>query len=113
MNAPAMTSFISGATNGALSKIPLVDGDNYRQWSYAMKFLLKEEGVWKLVYPEPRTQAQEPAARAQGARSRATRSPTLQPPPTEADELRSAKAAYLIYQSWSPIPQSHIADEED
>ena len=79
-----------------------------------MKFLLKGEGVWKLVNPEPQeANAANATVRTQGARTRTTQSPTLQHPPTEAYEQRSSKAAYLIYQSCSAIPQSHIADEED
>ena len=117
--AASHTSFISGATSGALSKVTPLDSGNYRQWSYSMKmkFLLKGEGVWKLVNPDPRDASNAASAanatvRTQGARTRGTRSPTMQLPPSAADEQKSSKkAAYLIYQSCSTIPQSHIADE--
>ena len=79
-----------------------------------MKFLLKGQGVWKLGNPEPQdANAANATIRTQGARTRTTRSPSLQHPLTEAKEQRSSKAAYLIYQSCSTIPQSHIADEDD
>ena len=79
-----------------------------------MKFLLTEEGVWKLVNSETQdANAANATIRTQGARTRTTRSPTLQHLPTKAEEQRSSKAAYLLYQSCSTIPQSHIADEDD
>ena len=52
-----------------------------------MKFLLKGEGVWKLVNPEPQdanaANAANATIRTQGARTRTTESPTLQHPPTD------------------------------
>ena len=78
-----------------------------------MKFLLNGEGVWNVVNT---TTDDSPSAtisvtsRTQGTRSRATRSPN---PPSEADAQRSHKAAYLIYQSCTPLPQSYIAHEDN
>ena len=106
--AASQTSFISGMTNGALSKVTPLDSGNYRQWSYSMKFLLRGEGVWQLVSPDPQyanaaiagtagTSAANATTRTQVARTRSTRSPTLQLPPLEVDKRGSSKAAYLIY----------------
>ena len=86
-----------------------------------MKFLLNGEGVWNVVNTTPDDSASASASssatisvsansRTQGTRSRATRSPN---PPSEADAQRARKAAYLIYQSCTPLPQSYIAHEDN
>ena len=51
----ATTSFVSKATNGALSRVPALDSTNYRQWSFAMQFLLDGEDLWEIVNQDTAT----------------------------------------------------------
>ena len=104
------SSFISAATNGALTRIPSLQSTNYRQWSFAMKFLLDGEDLWELVHPE--STDIEPQNSRTGARTRTqgTCSPT---PTSDSDKRKCKKAAYLIYQSCTSLPQSYIAHEKN
>ena len=110
------SSFISAATNGALARIPPLQSTTYRQWSFAMKFLLDGEDLWELtingIPDDAEIQLNPQASRA---RTRSTRSPTMQAStaPTDAEKRKAKKAAFLIYQSCTPTPQSYIANEKD
>ena len=87
-----------------------------------MKFLLDGEDLWELTtnpLDEPEVEAQlNLQAQAQSstrARTRSTRSPTMQASttPTDTEKRKAKKAAFLIYQSCTPTPQSYIANERD
>ena len=45
------TSAYSSTSSGALSRIPQLSNVNYRQWSFAMKFLLVSDDLWEYVQP--------------------------------------------------------------
>ena len=88
------SSFISAATNGALARIPPLQSTNYRQWSFAMKFLLDGEDLWELTTNSPdeleveaQLNMQAQAQSSSRARTRSTRSPTMQASsaPTDAE----------------------------
>ena len=87
-----------------------------------MKFLLDREDLWELTINPPdeveahlnlQTQAQTSTRRTRSTRSPTVRSPTMQSSPTTADRRKAKKAAFLIYQSCTPTPQSYIANERD
>ena len=114
------SSFISAATNGALARIPPLQSTNYRQWSFAMKFLLDGEDLWELtingIPDEAKIQLNVQAQSSSRARTCSTRSPTIQASstaPTDAEKRKAKKAAFLIYQSCTSTPQSYIANEKD
>ena len=77
-----------------------------------MKFLLDGEDLWELVSPPDAIDAEPQGPRAPGVRTRAQQG-TPAPPVSELEKRKSKKAAYLIYQSCTATPQSHIAHEKD
>ena len=112
MEATSVTT--SAGTTSALMRIPPLDSSNYRQWSFAMKFLLDGEDLWELVNPAGVIDAepQGPGPRAPGVRTRAQQG-TPAPPVSDLEKRKTKKATHLIYQSCATIPQSHIAHEKD
>ena len=66
MEATSVTTSVG--TTSALLRIPPLDSSNYRQWSFAMKFLLDREDLWELVNPTDAIDAepQGPGPRAPG-----------------------------------------------
>ena len=80
-----------------------------------MQFLLDGEDVWELVKPDS-TDNSTSNSNTEPQGSRATRtctSRTMSPAPPSADKRKVKKAAYLIYQSCTTLPQSYIAHEKD
>ena len=112
MEATSVTT--SAGTTSALMRIPPLDSSNYRQRSFAMKFLLDGEDLWELVNPADAIDAepQGPGPRAPGVRTRAQQG-TPAPPVSDLEKRKTKKAAHLIYQSCPTIPQSHIVHEKD
>ena len=106
-----ISSLTSAATNGTLARIPPLDSTNYRQWSFAMKFLLDGEDLWELTIDPPDDAAAQLHPSSSRVRTRSTSSPTVASP-TGADRRKAKKAAFLIYQSCTPTPQSYIANEK-
>ena len=91
MDAAVASSFASSNVNNALLRIPQLGDKNYRQWSFSMRFLLDGEDLWELVQPVLDAIVVD----------------------TPEKQKKKKKAAYLIYQSCSPHPQSHIAHLRD
>ena len=82
-----------------------------------MKFLLDGKDLYKLTIDPPDDAGAQlrPSGASSRIRTRSTRSrlPTLQTAPTVTDRRMAKKAAFLIYQSCTPIPQSYIANKRN
>ena len=87
---------------------------NYRQWSFAMKFLLDGEDLWELTIDPPDDAAAQlrPSGSSSRVRTRSTRSPTVASP-TGYRQAKGEESSLSIYQSCTPTPQSYIANEKD
>ena len=80
-----------------------------------MQFLLDGEDLWEIVNQDTATAtatASDPQASRTQTRNR-TRTLSQAPTTSEADSRKTKKAAYLIYQSCTAAPQSHIAHEKN
>ena len=77
-----------------------------------MKFLLDGEDLWELTIDPPDDAAVQLHPSSSRVRTQSTRSPTIASP-TGVDKRKAKKAAFLIYQSCTPTPQSYLANEKD
>ena len=79
-----------------------------------MKFLLDGEDLWELVNPADAIDAEPQGSgpRAPGVRTRA-QLVTPAPSVSDIEKRKTKKAAHVIYQSCTTIPQSHITYEKN